>query len=87
MFDVTLLSDTREDGIRKASFQTCDVVCSKQIDIELDGDIIKSVRYTGGCHGNTHGGGNEKGRCHRPPGGYQLQGQGHQLPGPTLPRP
>lgn len=30
-------------------------VCSKQIDIELDGDIIKSVKFTGGCSGNTQG--------------------------------
>ena len=30
-------------------------VCSRQIDIELDGDIIKSVQFIGGCHGNTQG--------------------------------
>ncbi len=30
-------------------------VCSKGIDIELDGDIIKSVKFTGGCNGNTQG--------------------------------
>ncbi len=53
MFDVTLLSDTTEGGIRKVSFQTDGVVCSKQIDIELEGDTLRSVRYTGGCHGNT----------------------------------
>lgn len=52
MFDVTLLSDTTEGGIRKVSFQTDGVVCSKQIDIELEGDTLRSVRYTGGCHGN-----------------------------------
>ena len=55
MFDVTLISDIQADGIRRASFQTCDAVCSRQIDIELDGDVIRSVRYTGGCHGNTQG--------------------------------
>ena len=27
-------------------------VCSSYIDIELDGEIIKSVSFTGGCHGN-----------------------------------
>ena len=48
MFDVKLLSDEMEGGIRKAAFQTCDVVCSLQIDIELEGDTIRSVRYTGG---------------------------------------
>ena len=30
-------------------------VCSKHIDIELDGDVIKSVKFTGGCSGNTQG--------------------------------
>ncbi len=30
-------------------------VCSKQIDIVLDGDTIQSVKFTGGCHGNTQG--------------------------------
>ena len=26
--------------------------CSRQIDVELDGDIIKSVQFYGGCNGN-----------------------------------
>ena len=30
-------------------------VCSKGIDIELDGDVIKSVKFIGGCNGNTKG--------------------------------
>lgn len=30
-------------------------VCSKQIDIVLDGDVIQSVKFTGGCSGNTQG--------------------------------
>ncbi len=30
-------------------------VCSRQIDIELDGNIIKKVKFTGGCAGNTQG--------------------------------
>ena len=30
-------------------------VSSKEINIELDGDVIKSVRFTGGCSGNTQG--------------------------------
>lgn len=29
--------------------------CSQQIDVELDGDIIKSVRFYGGCNGNLQG--------------------------------
>ncbi len=34
---------------------TCVGTCSRQIDIELDNDIICSVRFTGGCDGNTQG--------------------------------
>lgn len=30
-------------------------VCSSAIDIELDGTIIKSVAFTGGCSGNLQG--------------------------------
>ncbi len=30
-------------------------VCSRQITIELEGDIIKEVAFLGGCHGNTQG--------------------------------
>ncbi len=55
MFEVAKISDTADGGIRKASFLTCGIVCSQQIDIELDGDIIRKVQYTGGCHGNTQG--------------------------------
>ena len=30
-------------------------VCSRQINVELDGDTIKSVAFIGGCAGNTMG--------------------------------
>ncbi len=30
-------------------------VCSRSVTFELDGDIIKNVRFEGGCHGNTQG--------------------------------
>ena len=30
-------------------------VCSRKIDIEIENEIIKSVKYTGGCAGNTQG--------------------------------
>lgn len=30
-------------------------VCSKLISVELDGDVIESVEFTGGCAGNTTG--------------------------------
>ena len=29
--------------------------CSRRIDIRLDGDTIREVVFTGGCHGNTQG--------------------------------
>lgn len=29
--------------------------CSSMIEFELDGDVIKSVAFTGGCHGNLQG--------------------------------
>ena len=55
MYEVTKISDRTENGIRKTAFRTCDYVCSEQIDIETEGDVIRSVRYTRGCHGNTQG--------------------------------
>lgn len=55
MFEVSLISDRQDGTVRKATFQTCDAVCSSLIDIELEGDTLRSVRYTGGCHGNTQG--------------------------------
>ena len=30
-------------------------VCSKAIDFELENGIVKNVRFTGGCSGNTQG--------------------------------
>ena len=30
-------------------------VCSKQIEIEIDGDTIVSCKFLGGCSGNTQG--------------------------------
>lgn len=54
-FDVKMLSDSTEGGVRKTSFQTCAVVCSEQIDIETEGNTIRKVQYTKGCNGNTQG--------------------------------
>ena len=55
MYEVKNLGDRTAGGDRKTSFRTCDVVCSEQIDIETEGDLIREVRYTRGCHGNTQG--------------------------------
>lgn len=30
-------------------------VCASKIDVELNGDIIESVSFTGGCNGNLKG--------------------------------
>ena len=30
-------------------------VCSRSIDVEIEDDIIKSVKYHGGCNGNLKG--------------------------------
>lgn len=30
-------------------------VCAKAIEVELEGDIVKSVKFLGGCSGNTQG--------------------------------
>ncbi len=30
-------------------------VCSKAIDVEVEGSVIKSVKFTGGCNGNMQG--------------------------------
>ena len=30
-------------------------VCSQMYEIELDGDVIKDIVITGGCHGNLQG--------------------------------
>lgn len=30
-------------------------VCSSRIDLELEGNVIRSVAFTGGCNGNLQG--------------------------------
>ena len=29
--------------------------CSVYIDVDMDGDVVRDVTFTGGCHGNTQG--------------------------------
>ena len=55
IFDVTKISDTTGDGVRRTAFLTCGAVCSRQIDIETQDGVIRQVRFTGGCNGNTQG--------------------------------
>jgi uncharacterized protein (TIGR03905 family) len=45
-----------KEGKRMKSFRYIPRgVCSRVIDVELDGDVIQSVRFQGGCSGNTQG--------------------------------
>lgn len=30
-------------------------VCSRQIQFKIDGDVVRDVKFTGGCHGNLQG--------------------------------
>ena len=30
-------------------------VCSREITVEMDGNVVKSVSFYGGCHGNLQG--------------------------------
>ena len=41
---------THNDMLKHLSYPTVGT-CSRQIDIETDGDVIRSVTFTGGCHG------------------------------------
>lgn len=38
----------------KMTYATCGT-CSRAINIELDGDVVRRVEFVGGCHGNTQG--------------------------------
>ena len=40
--------------IRKIT-HACEGTCSRQIEIEVEDGIIRSVAFTGGCHGNQQG--------------------------------
>ena len=33
----------------------CQGTCSRQIDVDLEDGVVRSVSFTGGCHGNTQG--------------------------------
>ncbi len=40
--------------MQKISYKTHGV-CSRQIDLEVEDGIVKSVQFIGGCNGNTQG--------------------------------
>ena len=37
------------------NFQTSPMVCSSDIDVEVDNGIIRKIEFPGGCHGNLQG--------------------------------
>lgn len=46
---------TNKDEIRRIEYKACGTCC-KQIDVEIDGNNrIASVKFHGGCNGNTQG--------------------------------
>ena len=53
--DYKIVSDKTEDGVRYVVATPSAKVYSKQIDIQIKGDIIQSVVYTKGCEGNAKG--------------------------------
>ena len=36
-------------------YQPDPMVCSQKIEIELEDDVIRSIKFLGGCHGNLQG--------------------------------
>ena len=53
--DYKIVSDEVVDGIRYVVATPSAKVCSKQIDIQIEGNVIQSVVYTRGCEGNAKG--------------------------------
>ena len=41
--------------MKKQFSYTTHGVCSRQIDLTIEDDIIVEAKFTGGCHGNTQG--------------------------------
>ena len=55
IYDVMKISDSTSGNVRRTSFLTCGYTCSTQIDIETEGDTIRTVQIVNGCDGNTKG--------------------------------
>jgi len=54
--DIRIINDYQSaESLRKVTATTCPAVCSSRIDIALDGEMIRGVSFTGGCHGNAQG--------------------------------
>ena len=48
-------------------------VCSSEILLELDGDVVKSAKFTGGCNGNLKGICSLIAGCHRTVQGHPVR--------------
>ena len=55
MYDVKLLRDDTNDGIRVIYVETCKEVCSQQIAFAVKDGVILDAGFLGGCSGNTQG--------------------------------
>ena len=53
--DFVIVKDEVVDGVRYVTAAPSAIVCSKQIDIEINDDVILKVVYTRGCDGNAKG--------------------------------
>lgn len=49
-----IISDTYKDSVRYVVAQT-EGVCSKAIELLVEGDVILDVAFHGGCNGNLKG--------------------------------
>ena len=53
--DYRIITDEIIDGVRYVVAAPSQMVCSKQIDIQIKDGVILSVVYTRGCDGNAKG--------------------------------
>lgn len=53
--DYQIVRNEIVDGIRYVSAVPSQKVCSNKIDIEIEGDVVRSVVFTRGCNGNGKG--------------------------------
>lgn len=54
-YEVKVLKDETQDGVRVVYVQTCRDVCSQQIAYAVKDGIILEAAFAGGCSGNTQG--------------------------------
>lgn len=50
-----IVSDEMKDGLRVVHYRPDDIVCSVDIEIHTQGDVIEYVKFTKGCNGNAKG--------------------------------